>query len=307
MPRFKPRFELKTPSLFDSLEMTDFVPQKNTELKFISFGSGSSGNCAYLGTDTEGFLIDAGVQPDVVKSELHRRGISMGRVKGILLTHDHKDHIRYTYKILRKNPHMALFATPKALSGIFLRHSLTSRLKDYHRPIFIETPFRLGQFTITAFNAPHDSSDNVGYLIDTGSCKFAVATDLGAITDRVDFYLRQANYIMIESNYDAEMLRNGPYPVYLKARIESRTGHLDNRETASFLADIYTPQLTHIFLCHLSDHNNTPEIALEQTRNALMEKGITVGDASGKFDQVSAQVQLTALPRYTPSAMFILR
>lgn len=308
MTRFKPKFEINTPSLFDTLEMTDFAGPEDTGLRFISFGSGSSGNCAYIGTEEEGFLIDAGVDPDTVKSELARRGIKMSELKGIILTHDHKDHIRYTYKILKKNPSIPLFATPKTISGILRRHSLTTRLKDYHRPIFIETPFRIGRsFTVTAFTAPHDSTDNVGFFIEAGTRKFAVATDLGAITDRVEFYLSQADYIMIESNYDLDMLRNGPYPIYLKARIESSTGHLDNRDCARFLARICTPALKNIFLCHLSEHNNTPQKAISETAAALKEKGITVGDASGKFDQTSARVQLTALPRTTPSPFYILR
>lgn len=307
MVRIKPKFDIYTPTLFDSFEMKELPDEKKSELHFISFGSGSSGNCSYIGTDSDGILIDAGVAPDTVKAELHRRGIAMSKIKAIILTHDHADHIRYTYKIIKKNPHIRLYSTPKTLSGIFLRHSLSPRLKDYHRPIFIETPFSIGPFLLTAFQTPHDGTDNVGYMIEYGRHRFAVATDIGHITDRVEYYLSRANYIMLESNYDADMLRNGPYPMYLKARIAAANGHLDNAECASFLARIYTPELKNIFLCHLSDHNNTPEIALEQTRKAMADAGVTCGDASGRYDQRTAPVQLVALPRFKPSSFFVLR
>lgn len=293
------------PSLFDSLEMsyTVKIPQK---IRFISFGSGSSGNCSYIGTDTAGFLIDAGVSPDKVIPELKRRGISMSQVKGICITHDHADHIRYVYKILKKHPHMALFCTPKTLGGIFRRHSLSPRLRDYHRAIYIETPFKIGPFEITAFNVLHDGTDNVGFYIDLDGRSFAVATDLGSISDRVDYYMRKANFIMLESNYDAAMLRDGHYPVYLKARIAADNGHLDNAVAARFLSEIWTPSLSHIFLCHLSHDNNTPEIALSEVTSAFTQRGITVGDASGSIESRQAQVQLCALPRFDPSAFFTL-
>ncbi len=307
MPRLKIKSSSidRLPSLFDSLEMnyTVRIPRK---IRFISFGSGSSGNCSYIGTDGEGFLIDAGVSPDKVIPELKRRGISMSQVKGICITHDHADHIRYVYKILKKHPHMALYATPKTLSGIFRRHSLSPRLRDYHKAIYIETPFKIGSFEVTAFNVLHDGTDNVGFFISLDNRNFTVATDLGCISERVEYYMRKANFIMIEANYDATMLRDGRYPVYLKARISADNGHLDNRVTARFLADIWTPSLSNIFLCHLSLDNNKPEIATAEVTSALTMRGIKVGDASGSLASREAQVQLYALPRFEASPFFTL-
>lgn len=308
-----PRLRLNTmdfdhlPSLFDDLEMRDFHIPETPAIHFISFGSGSSGNCSYVGNDNEGFLIDAGVSPDKVIPELKRRGIKLSSVRGILITHDHGDHIRYVYKLLKKAPHMALYATPKALGGIFRRHTISTRVRDYHRPIYIETPFKIGAFEITAFQTPHDGTDNVGFFISLGTLTMAVATDLGSITDRVDYYMRRARHIVIESNYDADMLRRGRYPEYLKARIVAPNGHLDNTVTASFLASIYTPSLSHIFLCHLSDENNEPYIAIKTVTDALTAAGITVGDASGSLETRDADVQLYALPRFEPSLYFTLK
>lgn len=307
MPRLKtnPTLFDRVPSLFDSLEM-DYSVTVPRRIRFISFGSGSSGNCAYIGNDDEGFLIDAGVSPDKVVPELRRRGISMSQVKGICITHDHADHVRYVYKLLKKHPHIGFYATPKALSGIFRRHSLSPRLKDYHRPFYIETPFRIGDFTLTAFTVSHDGTDNVGFFITLDGRNFAVATDLGTITDRVDHYMRQAHYIMIESNYDETMLRTGRYPEYLKARVAADNGHMDNAATADFLSRIWTPALRHVFLCHLSHDNNTPEIALAAVTGALAGRGVTVGDASGSIEARAAQTQVYALPRFDSSPFFTL-
>lgn len=277
-------------------------------LLFMSFGSGSSGNCAYIGTAEQGVLIDAGVDPKQISDALEANGLSLANVKGICLTHDHGDHVRYVYAIVRKNPHIGVYCTPKTLNGILRRHSISRRIKDYHRPIYKEFPFTAGGLELTAFDVSHDGTDNAGYFITRGTHRFAIATDLGCITPRVDYYMRQARYIMIESNYDPTMLQQGSYPMYLKARIAADNGHLDNNVTAQFLAGIASPSLSHIFLCHLSQDNNTPELALSAVREALTRAGITaIGDGSGSHQALSCPVQLTALPRFTASLLSVLR
>ncbi|MDE6403607.1 MAG: MBL fold metallo-hydrolase, partial [Muribaculaceae bacterium] len=184
---------------------------------FISFGSGSSGNSCYVGTRTEGLLIDAGVDHKKIEAEMTRNGMDMTVIKGIILTHDHGDHVRYAYALLRTNRHLALYCTPRVLNGILRRHNVSRRIKDYHRAIYKEIPFTLGGFEITAFEVDHDGSDNMGFFITSLGFSFAVATDLGHIGERVDHYMRRATHIMIESNYDLTMLMRGHYPEYLKA------------------------------------------------------------------------------------------
>ncbi len=176
---------------------------------------------------------------------------------------------------------------------------MSRRLKDYHQPIYKEFPFRIGPFEITAFEVSHDGTDNAGFFISSGNLKFAVATDLGCISERVDHYMRQANFIVIESNYDETMLREGPYPSYLKARIAAPNGHLDNKETARYLAEIRTPELKNIFLCHLSRDNNTPSLALTTVAQAL---GITPGEP-----HIPGTLRLEVLPRFDASPLYILR
>ncbi len=282
--------------------------QKQAEkILFFSLGSGSSGNCAYVGTHDCGFLIDAGVDIKCVLDGLKTNNIPISAVKGICFTHDHGDHIRYAYGLLKKNQHIGLYCTPRVLNGVLRRHNVSRRIKDFHRPIYKEIEFNIGDFKLTAFDVSHDGSDNMGFFIEYAGHRFAIATDLGSITPRVAHYMRQADYIMIESNYDKEMLVNGGYPEYLKARIIANNGHLDNTVAAQFIADCYTPQLKNVFLCHLSNDNNTPEIALREMRNALEGKGLKVGDGSGSLESRSADIQLVALPRYDTSALYIFR
>lgn len=279
-------------------------------LLFISFGSGSSGNCAYLGTRTKGILIDAGVDPEIVERNLRANGLSMTNVAGVLLTHDHSDHVRYVYKIVRLRKDVGIYCTPKTLTGLLRRHSISRRVKDYHRPIYKEFPFSLAGMTMTAFEVSHDGTDNCGFFIETASGHtFGVATDIGSITDRVDFYMRKAHYVMLEANYDAEMLRTGPYTAFLKSRIAAPNGHLDNIDSGAFAAAIASEgNLSHIFLCHLSAENNTPETAIATVRSHLVGAGLgPVGDASGSLEASGCRIQLTALPRTAPSRLFVFR
>lgn len=277
---------------------------------FMSFGSGSSGNCAYIGDDCGGIIIDAGVALDIVEKGLRANGIDPLRIGGIILTHDHSDHIRYVYQLVRRYKHLRIFCTPRVLEGILRRHNISRRVKDFHTPIYKEFPFNpVPGFEVTAFEVSHDGSDNAGFFIRNlhNNISLGVTTDLGCITPRVDHYLRQANHLMIESNYDATMLATGHYPAYLKARIAADRGHLDNVVTARFLADVVPGHVNHIFLCHLSQDNNEPEIALDTVRHALLQAGIpAIGDGTGRLGSRECPVQLVALPRHEASQLYVL-
>lgn len=274
---------------------------------FISFGSGSSGNSCYIGTKHGGIIIDAGVKADQIELTLKSCGVKMANVKGILLTHDHSDHVKYAYTLLRANKHMKLFCTNRVLNGLLRRHGISKRIKDYHVAIFKEIPFKLAGMEITAFDVPHDGTDNMGFSLNYDNRNFVVATDLGAITERAHYYMSRANYLMIEANYDLPMLINGPYPEYLKARIRTDHGHLDNLDTAKFLHQIWNKGLKYIFLCHLSRDNNTPEKALKTVRDALETKGVKVGEARETLQDRQADTQLMALPRYDATRWFVFR
>ena len=273
---------------------------------FVSFGSGSSGNCSFLGNENGGILIDAGVDPEHVYRDLNANGINIAKVKGILLTHDHADHIRYAYKIVRENKHMRIYCTPRLMGGLLRHHNVSRRIKDYQVSIFKEIPFFLAGMKITAFDTSHDAIDNMGFCFEAGGQTFVVATDMGIITERASHYMCQANFLMIESNYDRTMLDTGSYPEYLKARVRSEKGHLDNKAAVQFVVANLHEGLKWVFLCHLSNDNNKPEIAIKEMTQALQAAGKTVGDGSFAPEMRDRDVQVYALPRYDTSDWFVL-
>lgn len=287
----------------DDFRLDEEYSRPRHRLRFISFGSGSSGNCSYVGTPECGLLIDGGVDNNFINAELARNGIDIKTIRGILLTHDHADHVRYSYAILRRNPQMRLYATMRAIEGLLRRHNISRRIKDYHTPIFKEHELVFDDIRVTPFETSHDGTDNVGFSITMGDTTFVIATDMGAITERADHYMRRADALMIEANYDDHMLSTGRYPEYLKARIRSATGHMDNAVTAKYLTDTYRPTLSHIFLCHLSEDNNTPETAMATVINALRTIGITPAPSSAEIPERT--VYLAALPRFKSSELYI--
>ena len=152
----------------------------------------------------------------------------------------------------------------------------------------------LYDFKITAFEVPHDGTDNVGYCIEIDGKVFSFLTDMGYITPTAAQYICKTNYLVIEANYDEEMLRMGSYPQYLKERIIGKNGHMCNKDTAEFLSENFNEGMKHIWLCHLSKDNNHPELAYKTVEFALKSKGILVGK----------DVQLAALKRSTPSEFY---
>ncbi|MDE6311091.1 MAG: MBL fold metallo-hydrolase [Muribaculaceae bacterium] len=309
------------PGLFDHPALQDTSGEEGTDelpaldehtlarpekLRFMSFGSGSSGNCSYIGTAECGVLIDAGVDLSLVGKALAENAINPQSIQGILLTHDHGDHVRYAYGLLRRYRHFRLFATPKTLGGILRRHNISRRISDYHQPIYKEFPFKAGSLTITAYETSHDGTDNVGFYIEGANTSFAITTDTGVITERADHYMRLARHLVLESNYDAEMLRKGSYPQYLKARIISERGHLDNEVAADYLRRIFRPELATVLLCHLSEENNLPELALECSLKALTEAGARIAELTASAEERAGRTVLATLPRKEASALLIL-
>lgn len=278
---------------------------------YISFGSGSSGNSCYIGSLSEGgVIVDAGVNSDTICETLRANGIPMESVRGVCLTHDHSDHVRYVYKLLRANRHMRLYCTNRVLNAILRRHNLSKRLKDYHVPIFKEIPFKVAGYEITAFEVPHDANDNAGFCLRRGPHTFVVATDLGEVSERARVYMEQADFLMIEANYDRQMLLGGRYPEYLKARIQTDHGHLDNAQTAALL-DALTrregSRLRCVFLCHLSQDNNTPETAMRTVCAPLLARGVKLGGYDETPADRAADLRIMPLPRFAPTGRLHLR
>jgi phosphoribosyl 1,2-cyclic phosphodiesterase len=265
------------------------------KLSFLSLASGSSGNCYYLGVSGYGILIDAGIGVRMIRKILKEKGFDFEKIDAILVTHDHADHIK-ALGCLGEKHHIPVYATEKVHEGIDRSRYVEDTLIQSRRTIEKEQPFTIRDFRIEAFEVPHDSSDSVGFLIEYGSCRFTIATDVGYITDTVSDYLCRANHIVLEANYDEEMLWTGNYPDFLKERVSSKTGHLSNREAADFLATHYRPHMKNIWLCHLSRENNHPELAYKTVNLRMEQEGIRVG----------RDVMLTVLKRMMPSEVSVL-
>lgn len=263
------------------------------KIRFLSLASGSSGNCYYLGTDIYGILIDAGIGSRTIRKVLKEHGVSLEHIRAIFITHDHADHIKGVGSLGEKYG-IPVYATPETHKGINRSYCMTEKLSSSVRHLHKETPLTIEDFKITAFEVPHDGTDNVGYCIEVDGKVFSFLTDMGHITPTAAQYICKANYLIIEANYDEEMLKMGPYPQYLKERIVGDNGHMCNRETAEFLADHIHEELKHIWLCHLSKDNNHPELAYKTVELLLRSKGVIVGK----------DVQLTALKRSTPSDFY---
>jgi phosphoribosyl 1,2-cyclic phosphodiesterase len=241
------------------------------KLNFCSLSSGSSGNCYYLGNEFHGILIDAGISATAIRKFLKNMNISMQTIMGVLITHNHIDHVRGLEVLTRKN-HLPAFTTKTIWKSIIFPQKNISG--DCIREIPLQQKFHLAGFDIEAFPVCHDAPETIGFHICYGDKKITIITDLGHICQTATQYIKAANILVIESNYDEEMLMNGRYPYFLKARIRSDHGHLGNHQTAAFLAENINANLSYIFLAHLSKNNNTPEIVLHTLQHAFSERGI---------------------------------
>ena len=261
------------------------------------FGSGSCGNCYYLKNDNEAILIDAGVGIRRIKRIITEYGIKMGIVKAILITHDHADHVK-NVGVISKEYNLDVYATEKVHTGIENSYMIKQKIASNHKKtIAVEAPFQIESFEITPFALPHDASENMGYCIHCNNEIFSIMTDVGAVTDNVKRFIKISNYLVIEANYDPEMLRVGRYPDILKNRITSGTGHLSNFQAANALSECFHENLKNVWLCHLSEENNHPELAKKTIETHLRSYGIIAGK----------DFHLDVLRRKTPTGPFELK
>lgn len=269
---------------------------QNDMMKFISFGSGSSGNCYLLTTPNDALLIDLGVGLRGLKKDFREYGFSLSAVHHVLITHDHADHIK-SVGSFSHDYNIPVYATREVHVGINRNYCITQKISaDLARVIEKGKTLQIGDFTVTAFGVPHDSSDNVGYFIEAEGTNFCVMTDVGTVTDEMKEYIRRARHLVIEANHDEEMVMSGPYPQFLKTRILSQTGHLSNRNCALALIENMSEDLQNVWLCHLSEENNHPELARKTVESLLRDYGIIAG----------VDLQLEVLKRNSPTGVFEL-
>ncbi len=253
-------------------------------MRFCAIASGSSGNCIYVGSDTTHLLVDVGISGKRVESALNSMDITGRDLSGILITHEHADHIAGLGVLARKLG-LPIYATPRTLEAISRDRSLGKIDQGLFEEVHADVPFTIGDMKINPMHISHDAADPVGYRISCGSKKVAVCTDLGTYNDYTVGCLQGMDALLLEANHDVRMLQTGPYPYYLKQRILGDRGHLSNENSGKLLCRILHDHCKQIILGHLSHENNLPDLAYEAVR---ME--ITMGDNPYKADDFPIMV-----------------
>ena len=252
-----------------------------------TLASGSSGNCILVSHGDTRVLVDAGISCRRIRLALAALGTAPQALSAVLITHEHSDHIA-GLATLFKQYHLPVYCSPGTGRQLEYRIAFLSEVLTTFEP---DIPFVLGDLTVTPFSTLHDAADPVGYTFSAGGHKAAIATDLGSVTPAVEAQVKDAGLLVVEANHDPDLLRDGPYPFYLKQRILGDHGHLSNQACAGLVA---RAQARTVVLAHLSRENNTPQRAYDTARAALERRGAEIG----------RDVVLAVAPRDTASATF---
>lgn len=235
-------------------------------LRVASLGSGSAGNSCLISSPTTTLLLDCGFALKQTALRMQALGLGIDDIDAILVTHEHSDHVRGLGPIARK-----------CEAPVWITHGTFDAWRDkkLKRVNFFTAhqAFTIGDIEVQPFPTPHDAAESCQYIFSFNGESFAVVTDLGACTPHIKEKIERVNGMLIECNYDIQMLRSGPYPPSLQSRIQSNFGHLGNQQSAELLAQIDHPGLSTILLGHLSEKNNTPEIAYATVSSLVNDAG----------------------------------
>jgi phosphoribosyl 1,2-cyclic phosphodiesterase len=243
--------------------------QNTSRLRIAVLGSGSKGNSIFIASPQTRVLVDAGFSCAQVEQRLAKIGESIHGINGIIISHEHHDHLRGVNTLIRRYG-IPLFISEKTFEGARIRfpHSV----KNFF--ITAGNPFSVGDLQFHPFTVPHDAIDPLGFVIQCNNEKIGIAVDLGFPSKLVEQKLRDCSVLILESNHDPEMLLGGPYPWELKQRIMSRLGHLSNTDLAELLKKILSHKVKYLFLAHLSETNNHPQLAWQCCSSVLEECNI---------------------------------
>ena len=237
-------------------------------MRFCAFASGSSGNCTYAGSDSTHLLVDVGISGKRIDTALKDAGLCGKDLRGILITHEHADHVCGLGVISRKY-RRPIYATAKTIVAIKRDKTLGEIDRELFNTVEADKKFMLGDLTINPMKISHDAADPVGYRISYGKKKVSVCTDLGKYDEYTVECLKGLDAVLLEANHDVKMLQLGPYPYPLKQRILGDRGHLSNELSGQLLSRILHDDLKYVFLGHLSKENNLPELAYEAVRTEI--------------------------------------
>lgn len=253
-------------------------------MRLCSIASGSSGNCIYVGSDHTHLLVDTGISKKKIDAGLKELDIKGDELKGILITHEHSDHIQGLGVFSRKYE-IPIYATPGTIAGIQSYGPLGKMPEGLLNPIQVDESFTLGDITIDPFRISHDANEPSGYRMNCGDKSIAVATDLGIYDEYTVEKLQNLDAVLLEANHDIHMLEVGSYPYYLKRRVMGDKGHLSNELSGRLLCDILHDNLKHIVLGHLSKENNYAKLAYE-----TVKLEVTLGDNDYRGEELDMAV-----------------
>ena len=266
-------------------------------MRLCAIASGSSGNCVYVGHKGTHLLIDAGISGKKVEEGLAAIGVAPEELKGILITHEHSDHIQ-GIGVLARRYGIPLYATAETFCGMLKGRTNIGRIpEELLHEVAPEDALWFDGLVATPHSVSHDAANPVCYTFEAEGCKAALITDLGVYSETIVSAVSDAQILYLESNHDVNMLMVGAYPYYLKQRILGERGHLSNDTAAELLCKVLHTELKYVILAHLSKENNLPELAYETVKIELQSeaeaKGLPMPDLFvANRDNVSRLVEV---------------
>ncbi|MBI5498411.1 MAG: MBL fold metallo-hydrolase [Deltaproteobacteria bacterium] len=240
-------------------------------MRFTVLGSGSKGNALVVEGAGVRVLVDAGLGPRVFRDRLGATGLCDLRPRALFVTHGHSDHVGHAPEVA-ESYNIPTHATDACAA----ERAAAGAPLFAHRALPTGAEVRIGSLCVRAFATPHDAPGSAGLVFEDGESRLGIVTDLGCVPDHVTAALRDVDLLYVESNHDVEMLRNGPYPAFLKRRCLSNVGHLSNEQCAILLGRARGSRLRTVVLAHLSEANNTPQAALRVARRLLDGSGVAL-------------------------------
>lgn len=270
-------------------------------LYITSLNSGSNGNCYYIANETEAVLVDAGISCRETEKRMDILGLSMNKVRAIFISHEHTDHIKGVESIAEK------YDLP-----VYITHATAQRGRLHFKKHLLQTlvsheAVNIGGLTITGFPKLHDAADPHSFIITGNGITVGVFTDIGVACENVNKHFKLCHAAFLEANYDAEMLENGGYPIFLKNRIRGGEGHLSNTQAMEIFKTHRAPFMSHLLLAHLSKDNNSPQLVQQLFESIANNIKVFVASRYAQTDLYKIEQDLFLLPTLLATKTTILK